>query len=69
MPSQLLALTAMKFKKDKKISIPERATISLAVKPLLEKAEMRPLTLKAGEGTLLLTSLTLPAVAESLLPN
>lgn len=48
---------------------PERATISLAVKPLFEKEVIRALRLIAGDGMLLLTSLTLPAVAESLLPN
>ena len=48
--------------------IPDRATISLALKPLFVKAEMRPLRFKVGAGMLLLAALKL-AVVESLLPN
>lgn len=47
---------------------PERATISLAVRPLFEKDEMRALRLEAGEGRLEFAALKL-AVVESLLPN
>lgn len=50
------------------IVIPERATISLAVKPLFEKAVMRPLRFKVGAGMLELAALKL-AVVESLLPK
>ena len=48
--------------------IPERATISLALKPLFEKEEMIPLRFKVGAGMSLLAVLKL-AVVESLLPN
>ena len=51
-----------------KVHIPERATSSLTLKPLLEKLEMRRLRSENGEGKLALASLRL-AVAESLLPN
>lgn len=47
---------------------PERATISLALKPLFEKEEMIPLRFKVGAGMSLLAVLKL-AVVESLLPN
>lgn len=48
--------------------LPESATISLAVNPLLEKAEMSPLRLSVGAGMSLLAVLRL-AVVESLLPS
>lgn len=47
---------------------PERANISLAVKPLLEKEEMRLLRFKVGAGMSLFAILKL-AVVESLLPS
>lgn len=47
---------------------PDRATISLAVKPLLAKAEIRPLRFNAGDGMLEMAAALL-AVVESLLPN
>lgn len=49
-------------------NIPERATISLAVKPLFEKEEIRPVRFKVGAGILLFAALKL-AVVESLLPS
>lgn len=48
--------------------LPERATISLALKPCLEKEDMSWLRVEFGPGRLLLAALIL-AVVESLLPN
>jgi hypothetical protein len=48
--------------------LPERATNSLAVRPLFEKEVIRPLRFKVGAGMLELASLALEVV-ESLLPN
>jgi len=47
---------------------PERATISLELKPLLEKEEIRLLKFKVGAGMSLFAVLKL-AVVESLLPS
>lgn len=47
---------------------PESATNSLAEKPLPEKALIRPVRFKAGEGMFVLAALKL-AVSESLLPT
>lgn len=50
------------------MSPPERATISLTVKPLLENLLISSLRLENGEGRFELAATPL-AVAESLLPN
>lgn len=48
--------------------LPERATVSFAVNPLLEKADRRPLRSMVGDGRSLFAFVKL-AVVESLLPN
>lgn len=48
--------------------IPESATMSVVLRPLLEKAVTRPLRSERGEGRSLLAVLKLAVVA-SLLPN
>jgi hypothetical protein len=50
------------------VNLPERATISLAVRPLFEKEVRRPLRSNVGAGMLELASLA-TEVVESLLPN
>jgi hypothetical protein len=50
------------------MSLPERTTISLAVNPLFEKADMRSLRSIRGDG-ISLVAVSLLAVVESLLPN
>lgn len=50
------------------INLPERTTISCAVKPLFEKADMISLRSIRGDGISLVTA-SLLAVVESLLPS
>ena len=55
-------------KKKKLPMLPERATISFAVNPLFEKADIRSLRSIFGDGRSLFAAEKL-AVVESLLPN
>lgn len=50
------------------LRLPESATMSVELRPLLEKDDSRPLRLNVGGGRLLLAALRLAVVA-SLLPN
>lgn len=61
-------LNFLLIKKKKKNELPERATISLAVKPLLEKEVMRALRFNPGPGSWLFAAVKLAVVA-SLLPR
>lgn len=67
---QVLAANAVPGGTEKHVMLllPERATMSVVVRPLSEKAEMRSVRLKSGLGISLLAELKL-AVVESLLPS